>query len=149
MPDRDERLQEPGAGWRNDLIELGHARESYEPEKLASYRADPTDATRAWLTALKAEREHPPEPCWTCPAMTSRRVVGMVEGTEVREHAILWVHPQCERCAKVRELAQYRAIAAKPNAQDDQANGVRMDLWEGAHAEIARLEQELAIDAAA
>lgn len=121
---RDEKLAEPGAGWRNDLIELAHVKTDQAP--LYSYLEDATEVTRDWLKALHAPKV--PAQCYTCSTVTTRQVVTAVQGTEIREHAILWTKYQCEACATEHEIRKLQAALNRPADACDPITGQSLAL---------------------
>lgn len=126
----DEKLNEPGAGWVNNEIELADLRASFAP--VPSYMADGEKETREWIAALHSSDGIPEERC-ACGVMTKRHVVATVVGTPIREHAILLTRAQCPACADQWEAAQLRRSLAKPE--------LLPRLREGYAARLAELER--------
>lgn len=111
VPGLGEKLKEPGAGWRNDLIEAAHLKDAMAPERDSG--TDFTPGThpadnKVWLDNMKAP---PPEPapCVTCQQPTTRTTVIDVYQQRGRNWAMRAVH-ECDGCHRRR---QARAIARR------------------------------------
>lgn len=131
-------LKEPGAGWRNDLIEAQHLKSAMAPE-----RDDGTDflagtdpeLNKAWLQSLKHPIPITPGPCAWCRATTTRMVAYEMYQVKGRHWAFRGAR-QCEGCANREAIQKLERIAANPD--------VLPRLREEAKAELATMKAEAA-----
>lgn len=111
------QLREPGAGWRNDLIESAALKSAMAPD-----RDDGTDfvagtdpeLNKAWLRSLRCPVPLVPGPCAWCQSMTTRAVAHEGYRVKGRNWALRGVY-QCEACADQVARRQLERVAANPD----------------------------------
>lgn len=137
VPGLGEKLKEPGAGWRNDLIESAHLKAANPRE-----RDDGTDFTpgthpadnKAWLDDMhRAPTEA--APCVSCTHPTTRTTVLDVYQQRGRNWALRAVH-ECEGCYRRRMIQRLTQRLTAPDVDPEARERLVAQL-----AEIAALAQ--------
>lgn len=135
----DNKLKEPGAGWRNDLIESAHLRNAMGRDESSEATKD-----RDWILGLKHPPEKKPSPCRHCGTMTTLFWAGACHpdgGQNIAVDVALAICADCHEKLSIWKMK--RSLATAPQLLPHLRESYTQQIveYEKEHGEVPYKEQ--------